>query len=377
MVHIIALFLLAIVVYPLILVLSSSISDPQMVATGKVLLLPKGITFDGYAQIFQNQDILIGYANTIFYTVIGTLLNLLVTVPAGYVLSKKTVPGNRFFMTLFMITMYFSGGMIPTFLWVNSLGLYNSRLVLIILGAFNTYNCIICRSFFSSMPVELEEAASIDGCSVIGTFVKIILPLSKALLGVMVLYFAVVHWNSYFDAMIYIRDDAKQPLQVFLRRILILAQTQADMEEAAGYGQTLANLEALMRYAVIVVSSLPLLIVYPFLQKYFDKGVMIGSVKGDFALRKPDLIQKNAAKKRRKGCCYEEKTGIIDPDGGHGSVPWRMRTDRRRDRFVCSGRGGNAGSRFGGLFRGGDGRFAGGFGGNGCRGGSRHLSDRG
>lgn len=183
-------------------------------------------------------------------------------------------------MTLFMITMYFSGGMIPTFLWVNSLGLYNSRLVLIILGAFNTYNCIICRSFFSSMPVELEEAASIDGCSVIGTFVKIILPLSKALLGVMVLYFAVVHWNSYFDAMIYIRDDAKQPLQVFLRRILILAQTQADMEEAAGYGQTLANLEALMRYAVIVVSSLPLLIVYPFLQKYFDKGVMIGSVKG-------------------------------------------------------------------------------------------------
>ena len=155
-VHIIALFLLAIVVYPLILVLSSSISDPQMVATGKVLLLPKGITFDGYAQIFQNQDILIGYANTIFYTVIGTLLNLLVTVPAGYVLSKKTVPGNRFFMTLFMITMYFSGGMIPTFLWVNSLGLYNSRLVLIILGAFNTYNCIICRSFFSSMPVELE-----------------------------------------------------------------------------------------------------------------------------------------------------------------------------------------------------------------------------
>ena len=267
-------------VYPLILVLSSSISDPQLVATGKVVLFPKGITLDGYAQIFQNQDILIGYANTVFYTVIGTMLNLLVTVSAGYVLSKKQVPGNRFFMTLFMITMYFSGGMIPTFLWVNSLGLYNNRLVLILLGAFNTYNCIICRSFFSSMPVEMEEAAAIDGCSVIGTFVKIVLPLSKALLGVMVLYFAVVHWNSYFDAMIYIRDDSKQPLQVFLRRILILAQTQADMEEAAGYGQTLADLEAQMRYAVIVVSSLPLLIVYPFLQKYFDKGVMIGSVKG-------------------------------------------------------------------------------------------------
>lgn len=278
--HIIAVILLVVITYPLILVLSSSISDPQMVSTGKVLLLPKGITFDGYTQIFKNKDILTGYGNTIFYTVLGTMVNLLVTVPAGYVLTKKTVPGNRFFMTLFMITMYFSGGMIPTFLLVNGLGLYNSRMVLIILGAFSTYNCIICRSFFQSMPKELEESASIDGCSVIGTFVKIILPLSKALIGVMVLYFAVGHWNSYFNAMIYIRDDMKQPLQVFLRRILILAQAQADMEEAAEYAQSLSNLEAQMRYAVIVVSSLPLLIVYPFLQKYFDKGVMIGSVKG-------------------------------------------------------------------------------------------------
>lgn len=279
-VHVIAIILLVVIMYPLILVLSSSISDPQLVSTGKVLLLPKGITFDGYAQIFKNKDILTGYGNTIFYTIIGTIVNLLVTVPAGYVLTKKTVPGNKFFMMLFMVTMYFSGGMIPSFLLVNGLGLYNTRLVLVILGAFNTYNCIICRSFFQAMPRELEESAAIDGCSVIGTFVKIILPLSKALIGVMVLYFAVVHWNSYFNAMIYIRDDAKQPLQVFLRRILILAQTQADMEEAAEYAQSLSNLEALMRYAVIVVSSLPLLIVYPFLQKYFDKGVMIGSVKG-------------------------------------------------------------------------------------------------
>lgn len=279
-VHAIAIILLVVIMYPLILVLSSSISDPQLVSTGKVLLLPKGITFDGYAQIFKNKDILTGYGNTIFYTIIGTIENLLVTVPAGYVLTKNTVPGNKFFMMLFMVTMYFSGGMIPSFLLVNGLGLYNTRLVLVILGAFNTYNCIICRSFFQAMPRELEESAAIDGCSVMGTFVKIILPLSKALIGVMVLYFAVVHWNSYFNAMIYIRDDAKQPLQVFLRRILILAQTQADMEEAAEYAQSLSNLEALMRYAVIVVSSLPLLIVYPFLQKYFDKGVMIGSVKG-------------------------------------------------------------------------------------------------
>lgn len=277
----IAIILLIIVAYPLLLVLSCSISDPALVATGEVTFFPKGINFDGYRQIFKNPDILIGYGNSIFYTVVGTLVNLVVTVPAGYVLTKKIVPGNKLFMTLFMITMYFSGGLIPTFLLVNNMGLYNTRFVLLILGAFNCYNCIICRSFFAALPKELEEAAEIDGCSPITTFIKIVLPLSKALLGVMVLYFAVVHWNSYFNGMVYIKDDALQPLQVFLRRMLVLAQMQADMDaEAAEAAQNAANLEALMRYAVIVVSSLPLLIIYPFLQKYFDKGVLIGSVKG-------------------------------------------------------------------------------------------------
>ena len=142
------------------------------------------------------------------------------------------------------------------------------------------YNCIVCRTFFASMPKELEESAQMDGCSVVRTFVSIILPLSKALLGVMVLFFAVWHWNSYFDAMIYLKDDSKQVLQVFLRRILVLAQQLSTVEEAGEYARQMADYEALMRYAVIVVSSLPLLIVYPFLQKYFDKGVLIGSVKG-------------------------------------------------------------------------------------------------
>ena len=183
-------------------------------------------------------------------------------------------------MAFFMFMMYFSGGLIPSFLVVKGLGLYNTRAALLILGAYNTYNCIVCRTFFASLPKELEEAATIDGCSVIGRFTKIVLPLSKALLGVMVLYFGVGHWNSYFEALIYIKDDAKQPLQIFLRRILILAQQQATLEEAAEYAQSLADLEALTRYSVIVVSSLPLLIIYPFLQKYFDQGVMIGSVKG-------------------------------------------------------------------------------------------------
>lgn len=279
-VYFIAVVLFAIVVYPLILVVSSSISDPQLVSTGQIILLPKKVTFAGYREILKNKDILVGFVNSVFYMVLGTALDIFVTVPAGYVLTKTQLPGHKFFKFFFMFTMYFSGGIIPSFLLVKGMGLYDNRLVLIILGAFSMYNCIICRSFFSSMPKELEESAAIDGCSVIGTFFRIILPLSKALLGVMVLYFAVQHWNSYFDAMIYIKDDSMQTLQVILRRILVLAQQLAKADEAGEYAQQMANYEALIRYATIVVSSLPLMIAYPFVQKYFDKGVMLGSVKG-------------------------------------------------------------------------------------------------
>ena len=279
-VYFIAVLLFAIVAYPLILVVSSSISDPQLVSTGQIILLPKKVTFAGYREILKNKDILVGFVNSVFYMVLGTALDIFVTVPAGYVLTKTQLPGHKFFKFFFMFTMYFSGGIIPSFLLVKGMGLYDNRLVLIILGAFSMYNCIICRSFFSSMPKELEESAAIDGCSVIGTFFRIILPLSKALLGVMVLYFAVQHWNSYFDAMIYIKYDSMQTLQVILRRILVLAQQLAKADEAGEYAQQMANYEALIRYATIVVSSLPLMIAYPFVQKYFDKGVMLGSVKG-------------------------------------------------------------------------------------------------
>lgn len=279
-VHAIAGFLLLIVLYPLIVVLSSSVSDPALVATGEVVLLPKGFNMEGYKAVFRNKDILVGYANTLFYTVVGTIINLLVTVPAGYALTKKKVPGRNLVMTMFMITMYFSGGLIPIFLFVKAYGLYNTRWVMLIMGAFSTYNCIICRSFFAAMPVELEEAAEIDGCNPLRTFIQIVIPLSKALLGVMVLYFGVTHWNSYFTGMIYLKEDYMQPLQVFLRRILILAQSAMNIEEGGEYAAAMADREALIRYAVIVVSSAPLLILYPFLQKYFDKGVLIGSVKG-------------------------------------------------------------------------------------------------
>lgn len=279
-IYIIMGFLLLIVMYPLILVLSNSFSNPGMVATGKVLLFPKGFTLEGYKAVFEDDSIISGYANTIFYTVVQTIISLCVTLPAGYALSKSNLLGRNVFMALFMITMYFTGGLIPTFLQVQKYGLYNTRAIIVILGAFSVYNCIICRSFFSSIPKELEEAAEIDGCSPLKSFFLIVLPLSKALVGVMVLYVAVGQWNAYMDCLIYIKDSSMQSLQVVLRKILILAQTAMNSDEGGAYAAMLADREALLRYSAMVVSSLPLLIVYPFLQKYFDKGVLIGSVKG-------------------------------------------------------------------------------------------------
>ena len=281
-VFVIVTLLMLIVLYPLVYVLSCSVSSPTAVGAGEVVLLPKGFTLMGYRRVFQEPDILLGYKNTLFYTIIGTAINLFVTVPAGYMLSKKEVPGRYLFMFLFMFTMYFSGGMIPSFLLVKSLHLYDTRAVLVILGAFSTYNCIICRTFFAALPHELEEAAAIDGCSTVRTFIQIVLPLSQALLGVMVLYFAVGHWNSYFNAMIYVNNEKYKPLQLILRRILILEQASSNMMEGGGdeYAAEQFKLKELIKYAVIVVSSLPVLVLYPFLQKYFVQGVMIGSIKG-------------------------------------------------------------------------------------------------
>lgn len=278
-VYAIATVLLLIVLYPLILVVSNSLSDPVLVASGKVVLFPKGLNLEGYKAVFQDKNLMLGYANTIFYTVLGTIINLVVTLPAGYVLTKA-VPGKRLLTTMILITMYFSGGLIPTFLWVNQMGLYGSRWAILLINAFGAYNCIICRSFFAALPVELEEAAEIDGCNPLKIFIQIVIPLSKALIGVMVLYFGSAHWNSYFQAMIYLNKDEKMPLQVFLRRILILAKSVDGMEEGGEYALELLQKEALIRYAVIIVAAAPLIIIYPFLQKYFDKGVLIGSVKG-------------------------------------------------------------------------------------------------
>jgi putative aldouronate transport system permease protein len=276
--------LFLVVLYPLIFIVSASFSDPQLVSTGKIYLLPKGFNIEGYVRIFRDKEIMIGYRNTIFYTVAGTLVNLALTLPAAYALSKKDLVGRNVIMFFMAITMYFSGGMIPTYLLVKSLNLLNTWVVLLIIGAVSTYNLIVARTFFiTGVPHELEEAAIIDGCSQAKTFLLIVLPVSKALIGVMALYYGVGHWNSFFSALIYITDRNKVPLQLVLREILIGEQMREEMlEEAMNDEMQLLRLQltTLIKYGVIVVSSAPVMVAYPFLQKYFNKGIMLGSLKG-------------------------------------------------------------------------------------------------
>jgi len=279
--------IMIIVLYPLVFIISSSFSDPDLVSTGKVWFLPRGFNIEGYIRVFQDDEIMIGYRNTLFYTIAGTLLNLACTLPAAYALSRRDLVGKNIIMFLMLFTMYFSGGMIPTYLIVKSLGLFNKWYVLLVTGAVNTYNLIIARTFFANgVPRELEEAAIIDGCSKSGVFFTIVLPLSKALIGVLTLYYGVAHWNSWFDGLIYLTDRSKVPLQLVLREILIEQQMKSAMVTS---GQDLmgedmqalqVKLASLIRYCVIVVSSVPVMVAYPFLQKYFDKGVMLGSLKG-------------------------------------------------------------------------------------------------
>lgn len=278
--------LMLIVLYPLVYITSASITNPDLVNTGKMWLYPLDITFEGYYRVFQDAEILKGYANTIMYTLGGTLINLALTLTAAYSLSKSHLVGRRCIMMLITFTMYFSGGMIPSYLLMRSLNLLNTYTVLMVCGAVSTTNLIISRTFFvSGVPREVEEAAFIDGCSPIKTFTAVVLPLSKALIGVMALYYGVGHWNAWFNAMIYLTDRAKIPLQLILREILIENQMKAEMMAAGEYVDELlldaqVRAASLVRYSVIIVSSLPVLIIYPFLQRYFDKGVMIGSLKG-------------------------------------------------------------------------------------------------
>lgn len=276
--YLLAAFFLVVAFYPLWYVVICSFSDPSAIVTGKVWILPAEISLAGYKRMFAETEIWFGYARTIAYTVVGTCINLLFTIPAGYALTRKTLPFRKAINIYFMLTMFIGGGLIPTYLWMSKLGMVDNVLVLVLMGAVSVWNMIICRTFFdSNIPAELIDAAKIDGGSETRIFTTIVIPLSKALLAVMTLFFAVGHWNSYFTAMVYMRSNDKWPLQLVLRQLLL---TVNNVDEGTGSGMNrMLQLQG-MKYAVVIAASVPVLVVYPFIQKYFVKGVMIGAVKG-------------------------------------------------------------------------------------------------
>ena len=277
----IAVIICVITLYPLIYVLAASLSEPIKILSGDVVLWPVGANLNSYRRVFASADIINGYKNTLIYSTSGTVINLILTICAAYPLSMPDLKGKNFITFMITFTMFFSGGMIPSYLNIRSLGMLDSVWAVLIPGAINATNMLIMRNYFThSIPGELREAASIDGCSPFRTMLEIILPLSKSILIVITLYYFVGHWNSYFDAMMYLRKREMMPLQVLLRQILIMSQ-MGDMAETYGVddANTLLLYESL-KYAIIVISAVPLLVIYPMIQRFFEKGIMMGSIKG-------------------------------------------------------------------------------------------------
>ena len=265
--------------YPVYFVLIASFSNATVVNSGKLMLWPEGFHLLGYKFVFSDVRILIGYKNTLIYTIGGTVLGLFVSLLAGYSLSRSDLPGRKVLMALMVFTMYFGGGLIPTYITIKNMGLVDTRALMIILGSVSVYNIILIRTFFqSNLPTELQEAAFIDGCTNTRFFFQFALPLSSAIIAVIALYLAVGYWNSYFNALIYINSTAKKPLTLFIRELLLSQKTNdvADGELASDF----KRMAQVVKYAVIVVATAPIMCMYPFLQKYFVKGVMIGSLKG-------------------------------------------------------------------------------------------------
>ena len=279
-IYFISVVIILIVVYPVYFVVIASLSEPAAVSTGQVWFFPKGFTLDGYTALTNNTSIWTGYRNTILYTAIGTLIHLMVNITAAYALSRRDLVFRKFFTFYFLITMFFSGGLVPIFLNIQRFGLYNTFWVMVLPFTVSVYNIIVARTFFqNSVPGDLRESAEIDGCGNIRFFITIILPLSKAIIAVIALWNMVGHWNSYFNALIYLQDNNRFPLQLILRSILIEHQMQdpSGSEEAAYIALRNASL---IRYSAIIVSTLPIMCIYPFIQKYFNQGVMIGAIKG-------------------------------------------------------------------------------------------------
>ncbi len=261
-------------------VIIASLSNPADVAGGNITFYPKGINIEGYKKLFDYQQLWIGYKNTIIYTTLGTIVNLVVNITAAYAISRKDLIGRKAITIFFLIPMFFTGGLIPTYLVIRQFDLLNTLWVMVVPFSVITYYIIVGRTFFSNnLPDDLWEAAQIDGCGNMMYFIKVVIPLSKAVIAVIALWSAVGHWNSYFNALIYLRDDFRQPLQIVLRNILINNQTMSMMMTGGAANEARQTAE-LMKYGIIVVSSLPIMCMYPFVQKYFNQGVMLGSVKG-------------------------------------------------------------------------------------------------
>lgn len=266
------------VLYPLIYIVSASISSPSAVTAGRVWLFPVDPTVLGYTTIFKNPQIIQGFSNSLFYTFVGTLISVSITIMLAYPLSRKTFYGRKFIMILLVFTMIFDGGLIPKYLVVKNLQFIDTIWAILLPSALAVFQVIIARTFFqTTIPEELVEASEMDGCSDIGFIFKVVLPLAKPIIAVLVLMYAVMKWNMYFDALIYLKSEELFPLQIVLRSILILnTDTGANIQEVL----KMQGLKELMKYSLIVVSSLPVLILYPFVQKHFVKGMLIGSVKG-------------------------------------------------------------------------------------------------
>ncbi len=280
-INIILFLVLMLVGLPLVYVLAASFSSPEAVTSGKVLLWPVDFSLEGYKAVFQHKLILRSYGNSMFYMVVGTCINVTLTMFAAYPLSRKELPGGKGLMLLFTFTMVFTGGLIPTYLLISKLHMLNTVWAMIIPGAVTAYNMIVARTFIqSNIPREVLEAAQIDGCNDLQFFFRFVLPLSKAVIAVITLYYAIGHWNAYFKALIYLKDDNLYPLQIVLKDILVSNEITANMVYDSELADAKEGLSELLKYSLIVVSVIPMLIIYPFVQKYFVKGVMVGSVKG-------------------------------------------------------------------------------------------------
>lgn len=272
---------LVVCLYPLIYVLSASFSSASAVISGKVWLYPVEPTLMGYEAVFKNQQLMTGFGNSFFYMIVGTCINLFMTMCCAYPLSRKEFYGRGLFTGIFVFTMYFGGGLVPTYMVIKQLGMLDTRWVMLIPTALSIWNVILCKTYLqTTIPDMLYEAAELDGCTDIGFMARIVVPLSAPILAVLALYYGVGHWNSYFHAMIYLNSPKLFPLQIVLRNILILGEIDPTMIKDVDALVKKQGLAELLKYAVIVVSSVPVLIIYPFVQKYFVKGVMIGAIKG-------------------------------------------------------------------------------------------------